>query len=133
MKAGPYTDFALYRRLLRQAQPYLLHIVSIFLISLLAAPLALLNPLPLKIAVDNVLGSEPIPGFLETLLPADATHSSTAILFFALGLLFVVAILNQLQVIAEWLLQTYTDEHMVLDFGACLLHNFLLIALFFHD
>src|SRR2546422_1045743 len=46
MKAGPYTDFALYRRLLRQAQPYWLHIVSIFLISLLAAPLALLNPLP---------------------------------------------------------------------------------------
>ena len=133
MKAGPYTDFALYRRLLRQAQPYLLHIVSIFLISLLAAPLALLNPLPLKIAVDNVLGSEPIPGFLETLLPADATHSSTAILFSALGLLLVVAILNQLQVLAEWLLQTYTGEKLVLDFRARLFHHVQRISLAYHD
>ena len=133
MKAGPYTDCALYRRLLRQAQPYWLHIVSIFLISLLAAPLALLNPLPLKIAVDNVLGSEPIPGFLETLLPADATHSSTAILFFALGLLLVVAILNQLQVLAEWLLQTYTGEKLVLDFRARLFHHVQRISLSYHD
>src|SRR5712691_6992972 len=133
MKAGPYSDFAIYRRLLRQAQPYWLHIVSIFLISLLAAPLALLNPLPLKIAVDNVLGSEPIPGFLETLLPADATHSSTAILFFALGLLLVVAILNQLQVLAEWLLQTYTGEKLVLDFRARLFHHVQRISLSYHD
>src|SRR5947209_15217557 len=122
MKAGPYTDFALYRRLLRQAQPYWLHIVSIFLISLLAAPLALLNPLPLKIAVDNVLGSEPIPGFLETLLPADATHSSTAVLFSALGLLLVVAILNHLQVLAVWLLHTYTLVQLVHAFHECIYH-----------
>jgi len=33
------------------------------LLSLLAPPLALLTPLPLKIAVDNVLGGHPLPHF----------------------------------------------------------------------
>ncbi len=128
-----YSDFALYRRLLYQAQPYWPHTVSIFLISLLATPLALLNPLPLKIAVDSVLGSEPIPGFLGRLLTAHTTHSNTAVLFFALSLLLLVALLNQLQVLAEWLLQTYTGERLVLDFRAMLFHHVQRLSLSYHD
>ncbi|TAJ77413.1 ABC transporter ATP-binding protein [bacterium] len=128
-----YSDFALYRRLLYQAQPYWPHTVSIFLISLLATPLALLNPLPLKIAVDSVLGSEPIPGFLDRLLTVNATHSKTAVLFFALGLLVVIALLSQLQVLADWLLQTYTGEKLVLDFRAMLFHHVQRLSLSYHD
>src|SRR5207245_448126 len=56
-----------------------------------------------------------------------------AILFFALGLLLVVAILNQLQVLAEWLLQTYTGEKLVLDFRARLFHHVQRISLSYHD
>src|SRR5205085_1925421 len=55
MDHAHYTDVTLYRRLLRQARPYRLHIVGIFLLSLLQSPLALLTPLPLKIAVDSVV------------------------------------------------------------------------------
>src|SRR5713226_8426749 len=128
-----YSDFALCRRLLYQAQPYWPHIVSIFLISLLATPLALVNPLPLKIAVDSVLGSEPIPGFLDRLLTTHTTHSNTAVLFFALGLLLLVALLNQLQVLAEWLLQTYTGERLVLDFRAMLFQHVQRLSLSYHD
>ena len=43
--------------------------MGLFLLSLLSTPLALLAPLPLKIVVDSVIGSEPLPGFLLTLLP----------------------------------------------------------------
>ena len=50
-------DLVLLRRLLRQAQPYWAHIAGFFLLSLLATPLALLMPLPLKIAVDSGIGS----------------------------------------------------------------------------
>jgi len=128
-----YSEFALYRRLLYQAQPYWPHIVSIFLISILATPLALLTPLPLKIAVDSVLGSEPIPGFLHRLLTTNAAHSKTAVLFFALGLLLLVALLNQLQVLAVWLLQTYTGEKLVLDFRAMLFHHVQRLSLSYHD
>lgn len=66
--ASSYTDFALFRRLLSQARPYWLHIGGVFLLNLLSIPLALLTPLPLKIAVDSVIGSQPLPGFLDTLL-----------------------------------------------------------------
>ena len=52
-----YSDLTLYRRLLQLARPYWLHIIGIFLFSLLATPLTLLTPLPLKIAVDNVIAA----------------------------------------------------------------------------
>ena len=37
------SDIALYRRLLRQARPYWLHLAVLFGIGLLASPIALLN------------------------------------------------------------------------------------------
>ena len=64
MPAARYTTLTLYRRLLRQARPYWAHIAGILLLGLLSTPLALLTPLPLKIAVDSVLGSQPLPDFL---------------------------------------------------------------------
>jgi hypothetical protein len=45
--------------LARQARPYWSHIAGVFFLSLLATPLALLTPVPLKIAVDTVLGDYP--------------------------------------------------------------------------
>src|SRR3989441_5428084 len=45
--AGTYGGLILYRRLLRQARPYWLHIVGVLLLDLLATPLVLLTPLPL--------------------------------------------------------------------------------------
>src|SRR5206468_3958962 len=54
-----YTDVVLFRRLLGQARPYWPHVGALFLLGLLASPLSLLTPLPLKIAVDSVIGSHP--------------------------------------------------------------------------
>src|SRR6266542_3807846 len=73
-------DFPLYRRLLDETRPYRLHIVGVFVLSLLASPLALLTPVPLKVAVDSVLDSHPVPHALDALLPPAATSSHTAIL-----------------------------------------------------
>src|SRR5207249_4335833 len=50
-------DVVLFRRLLSQARPYWPHVAALFLLSLLSSPLSLLTPLPLKIAVDSVIGS----------------------------------------------------------------------------
>ena len=57
----PTTDLALTWRLLRIGRPFWASIFTIFLLDLLATPLALLTPLPLKLVVDNVLSSEPLP------------------------------------------------------------------------
>ena len=42
---------------------------------MLAAPLALLTPVPLAIAVDSVIGSQPLPGFLDAIVPSGARQT----------------------------------------------------------
>src|SRR5260370_12977867 len=64
------SELALYRRLLWQARPYWLHLAGLFGIGLLASPLALLDPVPLKIVFDSVLGSHPLPAYVRAVLPS---------------------------------------------------------------
>jgi len=127
------TDLALYRRLLRQARPYWPHLGCILALSLLAPPLALLVPLPLQIAVDSVIGSHPLPGVLDALLPDAATRSPSAALFLAVGLAVVVALLVHVQALGSWLLHTYTGERLVLDFRGQLFAHVQRLSLSYHD
>ena len=76
-------DLVLFGRLLRQTRPYWVHLGAVFGIGLLASPIALLNPVPLRIVVDSVLGERPLPGFLRVVLPAAATASPNALLAIA--------------------------------------------------
>jgi ATP-binding cassette, subfamily B, bacterial len=133
MAETSYTDFTLYRRLLHQARPYWPYIGGIFLIGLLSTLLTLLIPLPLKIAVDSVIGSHPIPGFLNALLPIAATRSDTTLLILAAGLSVAIALLGQLQELGGSLLRTYAGERMVLNFRAQLLRHAQRLSLSYHD
>ena len=110
MAARNYTDFDLLSRLLALARPYWLHIVAIFLISLLSTPLALLTPLPLKIAIDSVIGSKRLPGFLAALLSADIALSKTTLLALAAVMLVAITLLSQLQVLALVDVLVFVDE-----------------------
>ncbi|HKZ78300.1 MAG TPA: ABC transporter ATP-binding protein [Pyrinomonadaceae bacterium] len=103
------------------------------MLSLLSTPLTLLTPLPLKIAVDSVLGSEPLPEFLNTFLPVTIPYSSTAMLVFATSMLVAIAILGQLQELGNSLLRTYTAEKLVLDFRARLFRHVQRLSLSYHD
>lgn len=123
----------MYRRLLALARPYWLHLTGIFLISLIGAPIGLLLAFPLKIAVDNVIGRQPLPHALEVLLPTWAYGSRTANLGLAVGLLLVLSLLTNLQSFAAWLLQTYTGEKLVLDFRTHLFWHVQRMGLLFHD
>jgi ATP-binding cassette subfamily B protein len=133
MNPGPVNQFALFRRLLDQVRPYWLHILGISLISLLASPLALLNPLPLKIAVDSVLADHPLPGFLRALLPASAINSKTAMLAVAIGLVVLVALISQARDFAVSLLSAYTGERMLRGFRARLFRHVQRLSLSYHD
>ena len=99
----------------------------------MATPLALLSPLPLKIAVDSVLGKVALPHWLTVLLPNIAVASKRGELFVATGLLLAVALLASLQSLASWLLQTYTGERLVHDFRGQLLWHVQRLSLAFHD
>src|SRR5579864_5740398 len=110
------SDWVMLLRMVRQAKPYWRHVLLIFLLSLASTPLALLLPLPLKIVIDNVIGSQPLPSVLASLVPHWVQASGTLLLAFAAGLLVLVTLLTHLQGLANWLLQTYVGEALVLDF-----------------
>jgi ATP-binding cassette subfamily B protein len=128
-----HSDIAILRKLLRQARPFWPHIGSIFLLDLLATPLALLSPLALKLVVDNVLGAEPLPGFLQAVLPTSVQVSPTSMLVFAACLLVAVSALTQLQVLSSTYVRTYTGEKLVLGFRSLLLWHGQQLSLAFHD
>jgi ATP-binding cassette subfamily B protein len=128
-----YPDRVIYRRLLTYARPYWLHISVVLLVSLLATPLALLAPVPLKIAVDSVIGSAEPPGFLDAILPGFATASDVSLLLVVAGLLVVIEALSQLQAIADEMLRTYTGEKLQLELRARLFGRLQQLSLSYHD
>jgi len=126
------SDVALYRRLLRQARPYWLHLAGLFGIGLLASPLALLDPVPLKIVFDSVLGSHPLPAYVRTVLPSAVLGSAGALLV-AIGLLLGVAALTQLQALANRFMQAYVGERLVLGLRTQLVQHAQRLSLSYHD
>jgi ATP-binding cassette subfamily B protein len=124
-------DLKLLQRLYRQAWPYRGHVLAYGVVQLLAAPLALLVPLPLKIAVDTVLGDKPPPAFLGW-LPA-AWWQQTAGLWLVVALVVLISVLVQLQQIAGTLLQAWTGHRLVLAFRARLFEHAQRLSLAYHD
>lgn len=122
---------SLLARLVFQARPYWWAIAANLLCSLLAAPLALLLPLPLKIVVDSVLGSRPLPTPLRFLAGGQTTHSRA--LFIALSLLLVTTVLVYLRGLVQWVLATYTGEKLQLDFRSRLFRHAQRLSLAYHD
>src|SRR5216683_6149381 len=105
------------RRLLRYLIPYWPQLTMSFLLDLIQMPLALLMPLPLKLAVDSVIGSRPLPAILNTLVPAEA-RSGVGLLAGVALLLVTLGLLSQLQLLASTTLRTRLGEHLVLDLRA---------------
>lgn len=118
---------------MRQARPYWPHIAGIFLVGLLSAPLTLLTPLPLKLAVDNVLGSDSLPAFLTRIFPASFLQPDRNLLLFTAILIVLIALVGQIQSLADSLLRTYTGEKLTLNFRARLFHHSQRLSLSYHD
>ena len=125
------TDLALVRRVLAEARPFARQVLLVFLLGLLAAPLALLTPLPLKLAVDHVIGAAPLPAFAAAVLPA--APSATTLLAIAAGLLVLIALLQQLHGMAYAALCAYTGEHLTLRFRARLFEHVQRLSIAHHD
>src|SRR5258708_20531270 len=98
-----YSDSELLKRMMRQARPFWPHVLGIFLLSLLSTPVALLTPMPLKIVIDSVIGSRPLPRFIAALVPQSVHHSEPFFLLFATGLLIALPLLSSFQLPGIWL------------------------------
>jgi ATP-binding cassette subfamily B protein len=120
----------LYRRLAGEFRPYALLLLSVLVLSMLAAPLTLLTPVPLKIVVDSVLGPHPAPRPLTAVLP-DGNDPAVLV---AASLLFVaITLLAQLQELAITVLSTYTGERLLLNVRTRLFRHLQRLSVSYHD
>jgi ATP-binding cassette subfamily B protein len=128
-----YGTLTLYRRLLIEARPYWPHVFGYLLLSLCATPLALLTPLPLKVTVDSVIGSRPLPHFFNAVLPAGRWRTETAVLIVLAGLVVLFALLTLIHRLATEMLKTYVGERLTIGFRARLFRHVQQLSLSYHD
>jgi ATP-binding cassette, subfamily B, bacterial len=133
MAPDKYSDTIVFRRILKEARPYWPHLGGVFLLGLLAAPLALLLPVPLKIAVDSVLGSEPLPDFIAAFLPESISQSEASFLILAVVLQILVVLFIHLNSAATYVFQTYVGERMTLTFRERMFRHLQRLSFMFHD
>jgi ATP-binding cassette subfamily B protein len=100
---APRKPQRLARRLLVQARPYWPHLACILVLDLAAVPLALLAPVPLKIAIDSALGDHPLPWPLAAISAQPGAQAALAI---AVGLVLGLALLTEAQKFLTWMLQS---------------------------
>ncbi len=132
MRTTAHSELVLYRRLLHQVTPYWPHLAGLLLLNLLSVPLLLLTPLPLKIVVDWVIGSQPLPLFLQG-VGSVFSESGTGILMVSVGLVLLLAFLLYLRGLVCSVLETYTGAKLVLNFRAQLFDQAQRLSLSYHD
>lgn len=121
------------RRLAAEVRPYTGQTVVIFLVDLLGTPLLLLAPVPLKIAVDSVLGGKPLPPSLDALLPTGVTHTDLGLLLTVAVMQVLVVVLAQLQQMSSYVLRVRTGETMTLALRERLFLHAQRLSLLRHD
>jgi ATP-binding cassette subfamily B protein len=133
MDRHKYTETAIIRRLIAEARPYWRVLLLILFLDLAATPLALLTPVPLKIAVDNVIQSHPLPALLDQLIPPFARSTPMRLLILAAVLQVVIGLTAQLLTMSVNVLRTRTGENLTLLFRAKTFRRAQLLSLLFHD
>ncbi len=133
MSARPSADRDVFARIVGFARPYWLKVVGAFILSFAAAPLTLLMPVPLKIAVDSVIGSKPLQGPLAALVHVFGNGGQIVVLALVAVLLVLITLLLYVQGMAVWLTSTYLGERLVLDFRAALFRHAQRLSLSYHD
>lgn len=127
-------DQKLFARILQQVQPYRFKIISYFLLSLLATPLALLTPIPMKIVVDNVIGGQELPYWIDAVIPNFMEQPASSLLLTAIGLFLLITLLSALQrLYCENILLTKITQEILMDFRGRLLKHAQKLSIGFHD
>jgi ATP-binding cassette, subfamily B, bacterial len=120
------------KTILHYLRPYWkLAVISVIVICL-SGLAALLVPWPIKILADNVLGNEPLPGFVARPL-GSLSQSRYALLGLVIASSLAIALLSDLLSVVENYVNTKMDMGMVLDFRGDLFQHAQRLSLSFHD
>ena len=117
----------------KKARHYWLKVFIIFALSMLATPLSLLTPVPLMLAVDSVIGSEPLPALLELVVPNPVINSKPAMLVFVVLLVLIIAVGSALQNAAATLLTTSVGQSLMMEFRTSLFRHAQRLSATYHD
>src|SRR4026208_1254923 len=93
----------------------------------------LLEPWPLKLVFDNVLGSKQMPGWLTTLVDATTGQGKLAILAFAAISVITIAIVGAISSYFEKYLTTSVAQWVSHDLRRTLYHHIQRLSLSYHD
>ncbi len=126
-------DMTLLRRVWGEVRPFRWGVAGLAALELLATPVLLLNPVPLKIAVDSALGDEPLPGFLSPFVPGALQATPMRMLVVAVALQILVVALGQIRGLAAYVHQTRVGEGVTLRFRSKLFRHSQHLSLAYHD
>ena len=132
MAERTYEDSGLYRRLWKESAGYHGHLVGLFLLGLVGAPLALLIPLPVQVIVDNVLGDKPLAAAVAPFVPEAWAGDTQTLLLASVLAIVVLAALIQLAALGVWIYKTWIGEKLLLRFRARLFDHLQRLSLGFH-
>jgi len=121
------------RRVFGELKPYSASIVVLLIVSLSAIPITLITPLPIKLIVDNVLGSSSLPGYLAILVPGSSQASKDYVLWLALGILVGSTLLTYLQNLVNVWLTNKIGNRMTLDVRDRLFRQMQRLSIAYHD
>src|ERR1700745_115346 len=119
------------RRAFEDLRPYLRPLVVLLIVSLLAVPMTLVFPLPSKLLVDSVLGSQPLPGYLSVFVGVQV--SKTLALWLAIAILMTAAVLTYLQNLVNVWYSNKVGNRMTLDVRARLFRQMQRLSVSYHD
>jgi ATP-binding cassette subfamily B protein len=129
--ANQWRLLAQLRKVARYLRPYRALAIGAAVGSLLATGVGLLAPWPMKILVDSVLGSEPLPGVLRSFGAAPLGKSTLLAIVVAGGL--AVAIVTGFVTVVTGYLTTKLDLGMTLDFRSDLFQQAQRLSMTYHD
>ena len=121
------------RRVFAELRPYSASIIVLLAISLAAIPITLITPLPIKLIVDNVLGTSTLSGYLAILLPGGSQASKDYVLWLALGILIGSTLLTYLQNLLNVWLTNKIGNRMTLDVRDRLFRQMQRLSIAYHD
>jgi ATP-binding cassette, subfamily B, bacterial len=121
------------QHLLSYLKPYSFRLAGLVSLSVLAAPIALCMPLPIKMIVDHVIGSVPVPEWLTFFFPQSMADSKTGIFILSLSLLLFFTLLNLLVQLGSWVLGESLGEKITLDLRGRLFDHAQRLSLVYHD
>jgi ATP-binding cassette, subfamily B, bacterial len=127
------TTAKLLRELWTVIAPFRWQLACLCAVVMVSIPLNLLMPLPLTLAVDSIIGSRPLPAFLQTWVPSSLLASHTGLLALVFAGYVGIALCTHLQGVALWVLSSYTGERLIFSFRSRLFEHLQRICVSYHD